>query len=453
MRMLNRLALFVGLTAMVGCADEPEQSLNGVFPASGFTGRKVRVEVSADNVAFEEGKVSLDFGSGVTVSSVTIASPSALFAEIEIAGTAPIGTHDVVVHNGNDTLTLKQAFKLESPVAVRLDGTLAQGSVVTFTATNLDLTNLYDTTCGATFLGICLLYTGVRVEGPLGVTAVLDTVEPFRITGTLFVDVDAQSGDISFVSGPADDPELQVTSAMGATTQFPARSPVVLPAGIPSTATVEAAFDSQLYSFDTSSNALARVRVSPSSTAANPTVYVLPASGHFSEMIIASEAPNVISDAAGSFYAIYFDARGASGYSYAIRENPLALAPLTENDGGAGNNTLATAQTGTAPMIFKAAMFASQTDEDWFRFPVSASDVDKSVHVVTSGDSRTDTWVHVYADTAADELGSQDTGIHEDFVSAAIPAGTTTIHVNITPSTPQFYDPAHNTYVVAVWVE
>jgi hypothetical protein len=451
MRTLN-IALFAGLAALVGCADDPEQSLNGVSPANGFIGRTVRVQVSADNASFKDG-VSLDFGTGVTVGEVTVASPTAVFAELTIADTAPLGKHDVTVHNGSETLSLKEAFKLESPVAVELQGTLAQGSVVTFTATNLDLTHLYDATCGASFFGICLLYTNLDVQTPAGVTAVVDLVEPFRLSGTLYVDTDAQGGEIKFVSGPATDATKQVSSAMGTETQFMQRGPVTLTAGTPTTTTVAAAFDSHLYSFDAAATSLARMGVSPGDPDASPRVYVLPATGRFTEMVAASAAPNVVSDTASKYFAVYFDGSGLSGYSYAIRVNPLALMALADTEGTNGNNTLANAQPGTAPVLFRNAMFATTSDQDWFRFPVTANDVGKSVHVITAGDPRTDTFVYVYGNTMTNALGNQDDSVHEDFVSAPIESGTTLVHVRITPSTPQYYDPAHNTYVAAVWLE
>jgi hypothetical protein len=302
-------------------------------------------------------------------------------------------------------------------------------------------------------LGICLLYTGVQVETPAGVTAVVNSVDQFTISGTLYVDVDAQTGELRFISGPADAPEKQKVSATGAETTFAPRTPVALANGTPTTTTVSAAFESHLYSFDAAANSLERVTTSPGDSSANPTVFVLPESGHFADLVAASEAPNVIAEAAGKHYAIYADSSGLSGYAYAIRVNPLALTPMAESEGTSGNNTLATAQQGTAPMLFKNAMFMTQTDEDWIRFPVTNGDVGKSVHVLTAGDPLTDTWVYVYGNTMTDALGNQDDSVHEDFVSDPIEAGTTMIHVKITPSTPMYYDPAHNQYVVAVWLE
>ncbi|HEX5063460.1 MAG TPA: hypothetical protein VFV99_28985 [Kofleriaceae bacterium] len=458
---LKSFALVLGLVAVVGCGDDPDQSLNGVFPSSGFIGRKVRVEVSADNVAFEDGKVSLDFGSGVTVSAVTVSSPTALFADITIADTAPLGTHDVVVHNGNDTLTMKEAFKLESPVKVDFKGTLAQGSVVTFTATNLDLANLYDATCGASIFGICLLYTNMQVNTPAGVTAVVDTVEPFRVSGTLFVDVDAMAGDISFVSGPADVADQQVTSAMGTPTDFPARAPVALAAGTATTTTVMAAFDSHLYSFDAAATSVSRYSVSPSDPNATPGVYILPASGHFADAVAASSKPNVIVETAGKYFTVYTDASGSSGYSYAIRVNPQTLVAAAEADTAGANDTFAAAQNlaTNSTILLTNASISDDLDEDWIKFTVPANSTTKKVHVVTAGDPMTDTFVEIWKGdptVTANKLGvGTDSGYHEDVLTTSTVGAATTIwvHIQWSPDFIDTYSTAHSQYVAAIWLE
>lgn len=455
MRSLHHIALFVGLAAMVGCGDDPDASLNGVFPSSGFIGRKLRVEVSADNASFVDGQVQLDFGPDVTVSSLEVASPTALFAELTIADTASVGARDVIVKQGAETLKLSQAFMLESPVAVEFSGNLAQGSVVAFTATNLDLTHLYDTTCGASLFGICLRYVGMQVVTPPGVTAVVGAVEPFRVSGTLYVDLDAQSGEIRFVSGPADDAAKQVTSAMGVVTEFAARAPVPLTAGTPTTTTVSQAFDSHLYSFDAAATSAATFSVSPGDSDASPTVFVLPESGHFADLLAASENPSAIAESAGKLYAIYSDSSGLSGYSYAIRVKAVQLIAAAEND--AGNNTSANAQdfATNSTILVTNATLASINDDDWYRFTVPANSAAKKVHVLTGGsDPMTDTVIDIYADAEAPNnmIGqSSDDGYLDEVVSSAI-GNANVIFVRIYGS-PGYFDPAHNQYIAAIWLE
>lgn len=457
MRSLNKFALFVGLVAMVGCGDDPDQSLNGVFPSSGFIGRTLRVEVSGDNASFVDGAVQLDFGAGVTVEKVSVASPTALFADITIADTAPLGLRDVVVRQDSTTLTLSQAFKLESPLAFTTQGTLAQGSVVAFTARNLDFSSPFDATCGAAIFGICLQYTGMAATVPAGMNAVIGTVDPYTVSGTLYVDLDATSGAISFTSGPAADAAKQVVSAVGVDTEVAARTAVALTANMPTTTTVAAAFDSHLYEFTTAASSVARFSASPGDADADPTIYVLPESGRFLDMVASAAAPNALSQAGGKYYAVYADGTGLAGYSYAMRVNPLALTAVAEADASGANNTSAGAQNaGTnATILLTNASISSVDDADWIRFTLPANSAAKKVHVMTSGDDpMTDTYIEVYKDAeAADKLigESEDSGYHEDLVTSAIGAGSV-IFVKISGS-PGYFQPSHSQYVAAIWLE
>ena len=453
MRSLH-IALFVGVVAMIGCGD-PDQSVNGVFPSSGFIGRTVRVEVSGDNAKWAEGQVSMDFGAGITVGPITVASPTALFAEIEISDTAALGTRDVVVRQGGETLTLKQAFLLESPLDFTTQGTLAQGSVVSFTARNLDFHAPFDATCGASFFGICLLYTNVQVTSPAGVTAVVNTVDPYTITGTFFVDLDAQAGPVSFTSGPVDRVEQQVVSAVGIDTEIMPRTAVALAGGTPTTTTVAAAFDSHLYEFAADATSAARFSVNPGDPDARPTIYVLPESGRFGEMVAASAAPNALAQTAATYYAVYSDDSGLSGYSYAIRVNPLALTGLAEADTAGANDLLANAQNaGTnSSILFTGATISSDTDEDWIRFTVPAGSATKKVRVVTGGDDPlTDTYVEIYADSESNMIGeSADSTYHENTLSSAL-GSASVVFVKIYGS-PGFFQQQHSSYIAGIWLE
>jgi hypothetical protein len=456
MRSLNKIVLVAGLAALVGCGDDPEQSLNGVFPSSGFIGRKVRVEVSADNASFVDGSVMVDFGAGVTVEKVTLASTTALFADITISDTAPLGLRDVVVKSGSEQLSLRQAFKLESPLAFTTQGSLAQGSVVAFTARNLDFSSPFDTTCGASFFGICLQYTGISATVPAGVNAFINSVDPYTVSGTMFVDLDAESGPISFTSGVSAD--ALVISAVGTDTEFAARTPVALTANSPTTTTVAAAFDSHLYEFTTTASSVARFSAAAGDPDATPTIYVLPESGHFMEMIAASEKPNALSGTAAKVFAVYADGSGLSGYSYAMRVAPLTLMSMPEADTAGANNMSANAQnagTNTSIMLVNASL-SSITDVDWVRFTVPAGSATKKVHVMTAGtDPLTDTVVEVYKDAEATDkiLGtSDDAGYHEDLVTSAISSSVSTvIFVKIYAS--DYFDASHSQYTAAIWLE
>src|SRR5262245_28605350 len=92
----------VGLVLLVvatlsGCGEDvPDASISGVFPAIGFTNRQVRVQISGDISQWSD-SASVDFGAGITVDGVRVASPTAIFADITIGNGAEIGLHDVTV--------------------------------------------------------------------------------------------------------------------------------------------------------------------------------------------------------------------------------------------------------------------------------------------------------------------------------------------------------------------
>lgn len=114
----SAFALAVLVLSAAGCG--ADESVNGVFPSSGFLGRTLRVEVTGDNTSWGSGN-GLDFGPGITVSNISVASPTTLFAEIVISDTAAPGLRDVIV-TGDGGGALNDAFKLTSPLVVDWQG-------------------------------------------------------------------------------------------------------------------------------------------------------------------------------------------------------------------------------------------------------------------------------------------------------------------------------------------
>src|SRR5439155_20176908 len=98
----------------IGCrSGGTTPSANGIFPDSGFSGRKVRVEVSGDATNFKDG-TTVSFGADVTVDKVSVASPTDLFADITIADTAAVGLRDVTITQGSSNFTLAQSFEVKT---------------------------------------------------------------------------------------------------------------------------------------------------------------------------------------------------------------------------------------------------------------------------------------------------------------------------------------------------
>src|SRR5687768_15759287 len=142
------LALVPALSSssLLGCGGGgTDESVSGVFPSSAFLGRTLRVEISGDATNWKDG-TTLDFGAGVTVTNVKVASPTALFAEVTIAPDAAPGLRDVTVTNGGDRLVLAEAFQLESAITLKFNGSVAQGSVASFAINNHDFETPFDDT-------------------------------------------------------------------------------------------------------------------------------------------------------------------------------------------------------------------------------------------------------------------------------------------------------------------
>src|SRR5437868_9763902 len=124
------LPVLLALPLFAACgSDVPDPSLNGVFPTQGFTNRQVRVEISGD-LAEWSSNATADFGEGITVDQIDVASPNTIFAQVTISGAATLGLHDVTVTDRGRTLTLSQAFQIDSPITATIaSGLAAQGSI------------------------------------------------------------------------------------------------------------------------------------------------------------------------------------------------------------------------------------------------------------------------------------------------------------------------------------
>lgn len=447
-----RIASLALLLPLAACGGGTDESVSGVFPSSAFLGRQVRVEISGDTTGWKPG-ASVNFGAGVTVQNVAVASPTALFADITVMPDAAPGLRDVTVEQGGSTLVLKEAFQLESAISLTFKGTVAQGSIATFAINNHDFDTPFDTTSTGDGLFTPITYVGTTIEGPAGITFQIDSMTPYGITGLAFFDVDAAAGPLSVVSGVEE--AAQIKSSLGVDLDVKARAPMALTANQAVSGNVEAEWASQLYTFTPSgSPALASFTATASSSSANPGLALLGPSGTFDEMISYAEAKTLVQLQAFKVYAIFVDAGGGYGYSYNVKANSQTMTTLAEND--TANNTAAGApMLTTAPTLITNATLASDTDADWYAITVTAADVGKTLRAMTTGtDPQTDTVLQFFKanGTAAEAFGapSDDNGFHEDWTSAPIPAAGK-YWVKVTASS--YFDDAHNAYVAAVWLE
>lgn len=123
-----------------GDGNSPEaNSANVVSPGSGFLGREVDVQIGFAGGTLTEG-VAVDFGSGVKVENVAIASPTLLTAHLVIAPNATVGPHDVKVGE----LVAKGAFKVSPALEATEVQKIEQGGIGGYSVKNLD-TYIFDT--------------------------------------------------------------------------------------------------------------------------------------------------------------------------------------------------------------------------------------------------------------------------------------------------------------------
>jgi hypothetical protein len=442
-----------------GCSSDDKDNpptpptASGIFPISAFTGRDVRIEITGDATNWTDG-ATVDLGPDVTVNKVTVASPTDLFADVTIKDTAAIGLRDVTVNSGG-AFKLGMALELKSPVAVATS-LVTQGGIAAFSIRQLDFSTPFDTTCGLAIFGTCLQFLGVQVNAPAGMLAQVGNVTDFTIDGTLFIDVDAAAagGALSVISG-AQSPTI--TSTQGDAVTVTARSATTLTSGTASNATINPG-ETGLFTISAGANSATSFAAT---TNAAPTMFLLGSTGHWADFISQNASntqgnipqADAVTETASSFYLVYQD--DGTGSNYALLAKSATLAPVAEAEGAKHNDTVATAQTLTKAGLVTAGVLETVTDVDFVKITVAAGDVGKHVHVTTTGDPQTDMLVDVLAGpTGATSLGeSPDATFQEDFQSDAIPTGTTTIFVKFSASQAGFFNPAHNTYIAAVFLE
>jgi hypothetical protein len=448
-------SLFIlALPMVVACGGGgPDESVSGVFPSSAFLGRQVRVEISGDVTEWKAG-ASVNFGAGVTVQNVAVASPTALFADITVLDDAAPGLRDVTVESGGKSLVLTEAFQLESAISLKFRGTVAQGSVASFAINNHDFNTPFDTTSTGDGFFTPIVYTGTNIEAPAGVTLQISEVTPYGVTGIAFFDLDAAPGPLVVSSGFG---EEVITSSLGTNLEVVPRTATVLAANTPASGMVEATWGSALFEFTPTANpSLTSLAASSTSTAASPGIAILPASGRFEDMLGYTGKTSMVQLAPGKLYAVYVDTSGTFGYNFNVSANSQMLAQIAEI-AEPGNSTSATAQALAAmPSLVTGATLADLADADWMSITVTAADVGKKIRVLTTGnDPETDTVVELFRANGTTPVAfgaaSSDQGYHEDHTSPAITVAGK-YWVKITASQ-DFFVPAHNTYAAAIWVE
>jgi hypothetical protein len=452
------LATLLILGVSGACGDDGssvEPSINGVFPGSLFTGRTSDVTISGFGTDWGEA-AAIDFGEGVEVDQIVVASPTALVATVRVDGTAAVGARDVTVTEGDQALVYAGGFRLESPIEAQIVGTAAQGSILDVTLRSRDFEIPFDDTSTGDGFFTPLVYPNFTMDLGRGVVMIAGSlsVTPFEASARFLVDVTAAAGprDIVVMNGPPGMTE-ELRGASGL--DLAARTAVPLELGASVTGTEDEPFGTQLYSMTPNAGHVVDLRSSAANPDALPSVAVLSSSGSFDDVLAFSDRDFFEATAASTFYLVYWDRTGTEDYAYTLRASQVL--PATTLDEAApepDNDTQATALPagGPLPVRLSGALEAAG-DQDWFAVTIEAADAGRTLTVGTyGGDYFTDTVIEVFGPDGTTSLGRSLDAVYLDSVDVPSAAGGGTHYIKLSYSSYGF-DPSQTRYRAIVKLE
>ena len=429
---------------------------NGVFPSNGLAGRALRVEISGDATAFTSSSTVM-MGSGITVGTVTVASPTDLFADITIDPTAMLGMRDVTVTSGSTTLKLSQAFEVDAPIEMIVQGSTGQGGLPFFTLVNHDPENPFDGTTDATTGA----YINLMIAGPTGTMFTISSVTDLSVTGRAFIDTTATAGDVTITQlvGSA-----SVTSDGGTFAVMP-RSPTALTNGTSMTGMIASIGDSQLYSLTASAaNSIAHVTTLASTDTTAALAGAMFPDGTWAH----ATGLHALMSAAGSIDFVVADQNQYGGYSYMVAGAAEALTSAAAGTAGT-HATNGTALVPSAiPFEQTGGMVTTAAYVQEIKLVIDAAHNNKSVELTTDmgTDPLTGTAVDIVDASGKSYLSAYEvtpgvgpvdasdcslfscTGYGDDVVSDPLPTGT--YYIKITAS-PTYWAATDQSYLALFW--
>ncbi len=182
-------------------ASPPNDTLTSVAPNAGVRGTAVNVTLTGTNFTTTGETVAVS-GGGVTVSSVSVVSPTSITATFTLSATAGLGAHNVTVTNADGVASAAVTFTVSGPTLIGLSpNSIVRG---TTTAVTLAGTNLG----GAT--GITVAGTGITASN---VTVVDSGTLTASLTATAGATLGAEAVTVATTIGNATGASVQVTGA------------------------------------------------------------------------------------------------------------------------------------------------------------------------------------------------------------------------------------------------
>jgi hypothetical protein len=427
-----------------GSSATANPSLNGITPDHAFLARTQDVTISGFGTNWSA-TTTVDFGMGITVNKITVASPTALEVNVTTDKAAAMGPRDVNVKDGTNTETYKGAFNVLSPIKLGIQGNLAQGGNVIVGLQTLDPTTPFDSTTGTNPNTGATTYPNMALTVPAGVTANMISVTDLTAQVELQIDVPAAAGmfDFDLVVGPAATAALDVDFPSPKALNIMAVTPTALTAGTAVTGMTAAAYDTNVYSFTPSSAAqtILDFGISTTSTTATPALLLMGSDGKWSDIVASAQASTTTTPGAFSYistqttplYAVIWDNSGGTGpYTVAgvVSTAVGGTAAATANDA-----TAATAIAGSPLPFYLTGGDVSHSGGagDWVKVTMPTGTT--SLRIQTMGDANTDVAVAVTTDgstAAGTTTGNSDTGSFVDVTFTGLTAGAA-YYVTFTP--------------------
>jgi len=85
--------------------------LTSLVPAGGQQGQSLSVTITGQFTHFAQGTTQVSFGTGITVSNITVSSPIALSAQLAIDPAAMVGTRTLTVTTGTEIVSVSNVSR------------------------------------------------------------------------------------------------------------------------------------------------------------------------------------------------------------------------------------------------------------------------------------------------------------------------------------------------------
>jgi hypothetical protein len=380
-----------GTPGAQGNPGQPGESVQAsagvVFPRAGLLDRELDVMVTVD-AAKVDASTQLDFGAGITLSNVAVASSTALTAHLKIDATAAAGPRDVKIRiNTAQELTAKGGFDVKHPAEMRvLGGTPTAGGMARVEITSRD-TAAFETSMradGGLWLRTLERLTSTRWIGtvvfdPLGGTSVTPRV--YNVEPT------------SFAPGTSY-PMAPVT--LGAATITNVAPTVATPVNTTAQG-LAAAFASRTYKVSTTEAGILRIRTSNvGAQLTGLSVMTYGATGKTdSALILSNDVYLPVLAVATDHYAVVGSptSTGGTGTAFEFDLNTSIVAAPITTDSGAGHATSGAAQamTITTNAGVVDGTIGAAGEVDWYSFTTTGttglsfvSDADLTITLVNA---------------------------------------------------------------------